>query len=124
MRTLGVTIGSLMLAVTLSGCAHSEKSNSVGPGSTGSIDIGHSRQQLDDLAKSITADMAYWVSRGIQINMVGPALDGKSVEVGVADPEAAQDVLYAKYGRNNITVVAQGSLSMEPYNGPLPTPTR
>lgn len=67
----------------------------------------HSKKELKEVAATITADIAYWRTRGIEINVVSVPHDGSRVRIGTADPSAA-DPLRTRYGPDLVEVTGEG----------------
>lgn len=82
------------------------------------VDARYSHQRLQALARRITADIPFWNSHGIRITLVGPAADGSAVTVGTPDPATASSPIYARYGRDAITIIPAA-----PDDGPAPAYT-
>lgn len=62
------------------------------------VDARYSMVELRARADRISADTAYWRSRGVQINMIGPRPDKGDIEIGVSDVDKAKKLLPAYYG--------------------------
>ncbi|WP_194895196.1 hypothetical protein [Catenulispora pinisilvae] len=63
-------------------------------------------QQVCD---KISADTAYWQSKGLRINEYGPWLDGRA-EVGVDDPGKWAAAIAARYGADRVVVNKVGPI--------------
>lgn len=51
----------------------------------------------------ISADVSYWQSKGLRINVYGPWLDGR-VQIGIDDPAKWTAAIAARYGADRVVV--------------------
>ncbi|WP_155368052.1 hypothetical protein [Catellatospora vulcania] len=63
-------------------------------------DAAHSAGELAQVRTTVTADDAYWRSRGLELNLIQLRYDGECVEVGTIDPDRAETEMTAKYGES------------------------
>ena len=81
-------------------------------------DADHSTKDLAVWHDRLLADLPYWTHRGVQIVTFGARHDGKGVEIGVRDVEAARRELLARYGDEAPLIF----MPADPVR-PLPAPT-
>ena len=81
-------------------------------------DAAHSTQDLAAWHDRVLADLPYWTHRGVRIVSIGARHDGKGVEIGVREVEAARRELLARYGDQAPLIF----MPADPVR-PLPVPT-
>jgi hypothetical protein len=67
-------------------------------------DARFSNVETRRLAAQVAADIPYWRSQGIDVQVVKPLNDGRGVEIDVRQGAAASRPLQARYGSDRITV--------------------
>jgi hypothetical protein len=81
-------------------------------------DADHSTKDLAVWHDRLLADLPYWTHRGVRIVSIGARHDGKGVEIGVREVEAARRELLARYGDEAPLIF----MPADPVR-PLPVPT-
>lgn len=85
-------------------------------------DARYTQVEMKEYVKRVMDDDAeHWKSRGVQVVMAGPQVDGSGVSVGTAgEPGDLASQLQERYPAMSFQVTKNGQIVPAPHTGPVP----